>query len=117
MKNTEKIESQLEIGFEMLKASLTNENGIPILTVFIKNNYDTKILFPAKHEKDSDFVTRLRALSKEFNPYMIVGCDPVNKPEYDGLIIAVHPESKVNRCFYHKRKFKPSEGWEETFDL
>lgn len=112
------IEEKLEIGFELLRNSLEPEGNIPVITIFIKDNFaNTKILFPASLEKSQDYTERLKGLSKDYNPEMIVGCDPIDKKEFDGLIIAVHIDSKKNRCFYHKRGSILTDDWEETFDL
>jgi hypothetical protein len=113
----EKIEEELEIGFEMFRNSLENCQSIPVLTIFIKSNYETLLLYPADNEKFADFTERLKGLSRDYNPYIIVGCDPVNEKDHDGVVITVHVESKTDRCFYHKRGNHPSEGWEETFDF
>ena len=117
VRQTNDIEEKLEVGFEMLKNSLEGSDRIPVLTVFIKREFETKILFPAQNEKSQDFIERLKGLSRDYNPSIIVGCDPIDKKDYDGLIITVHVESKINRCFYHKKGNIPVEGWEETFDL
>lgn len=112
------IEEKLEIGFELLKNSLEKDGNIPILTIFMKDNFtNTKVLFPAKLERSIEYTERLKGLSKDYNPEMIVGCEPIDKKEYDGLIIAVHVDSKKNRCFYHKKKSIPTDGWEETFEV
>jgi len=112
------IEEKLELGFEMLKNSLEETTNIPVLTVFIKDDFkNTKVFFPARLEKSQEFIERLRGLSRDCNPEFIVGCDPIDKKDYDGLIIAVHVDSRKNRCFYHKRGNIPTEGWEETFDF
>jgi len=114
---TDDIENKLGVGFEMIKTSLEGSEKIPVLTVFLKENYESVLLYPAKNEKSQDFIERLRALSKELNPYIIVGCDPIDKGKYDGLIIVVHVETRLNRCFYHKKRNAPMDGWEETFEL
>jgi len=117
VRQTDKIERELGVGFEMLKSSLEGADKIPVITVFIKDKLETKILYPAQNEKSQDFIERLKGLSRDYNPNIIVGCDPIDKKDYDGLIITVHVESKMNRCFYHKKGNIPTEGWEETFDL
>lgn len=114
---TNEIEKQLEVGFEMLKTSLEDADRIPVLAIFIKDDYKTKLLFPAQNEKSQDFITRLNGLSKDYNPNIIVGCDPIDKKEYDGLITTLHVETNLNRSFYHKKGNDLTEGWEETFEL
>jgi len=117
MRVTDEIEEQLGIGVELLKTGMSDCENMPVITIFINDNYETKVLYPAQNEKNQDFIDRLKGLSKDYNPDIIVGCDPIDKKEYDGLIIAVHIETKENRCFYHKKGNKLNEGWEETFDI
>lgn len=115
--NTDRIEEELGFGFELLKNSLEEAESIPVLTVFIKSEFETKLLYPATNEKSKDFIERLKGLSKDYNPDIIVGCDPIDKKDFDGLIVAVHVDSKVSRTFYHKKGSTPIDGWEETFDF
>lgn len=114
-----KIEQDLNTGLEIMKETFKEceLNEIPVMTIFIDKNFIPRAITPAENEKGDDFLERLRGLSKDLNPSIIVGCDPISKKQYDGLIVAVHVESKKNRCFYHKKKNTTYDGWEETFDV
>lgn len=114
----DKIEDKLEMYFELFLGviSETNSIDIPSMTVFFDSSYNTYSIFPYEGETRNEFTERVNGLEKDIHPIVILGCDPIKDKLYNGILMILHTESNIERCFYHKKNYKIDEGWVENFD-
>lgn len=111
-------ENKLDACFELFLTSVsdTGTREIPSMTIFFDSSYRTYSIFPYEGETQNEFVERVKGLEQDIHPIIIMGCDPLKHELYNGVLMLVHTESKLDRSFYHKKNYNLDEGWIENFD-
>ena len=117
MNKVEEIEGKLNMLFEFFLKAIDEENDkIASMTMFFDSSYKTYSIFPYEGETKEEFSERVIGLEKDIYPVIILGCDPLKNKLYDGVIMLVHTETNIDKCFYHKKNYRLYEGWIESFD-